>query len=168
MKLIGGVSSPMTSSNEDWTADLLSRPLGAWAVGIIGVAWIFGAGIGQVISGWKGSVQKDLDLEGRSSSEQWWAKNLARVGIVSRGLVFTMVGVFLVSAALHSRAEEALGMDGVLLQLLEQPYGRILLGILSLGLIAFGQFSVLSARWMRVRPLESGSRPSGRVPGGST
>ena len=59
-------------------------------------------------------------------------------------------------------------MDGVLLQLLEHPYGRILLGILSIGLIAFGLFSVLCARWMRVRPLESGSRPSGLAPGGTS
>ena len=165
MKLIGGASSPITS-NEDWTAELLSKPLGAWMVGIIGVAWIFGGGLSQVVSGWKGTIQKDLDLAGRSEKERWWAKNLARVGIVSRGLVFTMIGIFLVSAAVHARAEEALGMDGVLLQLLEQPYGRILLGILSIGLIAFGVFSVLCARWMRVRPLESGSPPSGPAPGG--
>ena len=77
-----------------------------------------------------------------------------------RGIVFTIMGIFLVTAAWHAKAEEARGMDGALLELLEQPSGRALLTLVSLGLIAFGVFSMLCARWMRVTPVEPALHPA--------
>lgn len=144
----------------DWTADLLARPYGVWLVGILGLCWISVAGILQIVAGWKGSIEKDLDLERMGHAERWWAVRLGRFGIVSRGVVLTIIGLMLVGAALRARPGVASGMDGALLELTHQPFGRALLAAVSLGLIAFGAFSVMCVRWMRLRAGQPGTHPS--------
>jgi hypothetical protein len=135
----------------DWTAGLLAKPFGAWLLGIIGLCWIAGAGIGEIVRGWLGSFEEDLDLGRMGSAERWWATHLGRFGIVARGVVFTIIGMLLVAAALHANPHHADGMDGALLTLARQPFGRILLAAAGMGLVVFGLFSALCARWMRMR-----------------
>jgi len=64
-------------------------------------------------------------------------------------LSLTIIGMFLVATAFHDNPHHATGTDGALLGLLHQPYGRTLLGAAGLGLITFGVFSAMCARWMR-------------------
>ena len=135
----------------DWTAPLLANPWGAWLLGIIGVCWIAGAGVAEIARGWRGRFAEDLDLERMGGAERHWAMRLGRAGIVARGFVFTIIGILLVAAALHATPDQGFGMDGALLALARQPYGRILLAAAGLGLVAFGAFSVMCARWMRMR-----------------
>ncbi len=42
-------------------------------------------------------------------------------------------------------------MDTALATLMHQPYGLWLLGIVALGLVAFGLYSMLGAAWFRLR-----------------
>jgi len=135
----------------DWTAGLLARPFGAWLVGIVGVCWIAGAGIGEIAKGWRGSFAEDLDLELRSRTERRWAMRLGRVGIVARGVVFAVIGILMVGIATHSNPDHAYGMDRALLTLARQPFGRFLLAAAGLGLVTFGVYSAMCARWMRMR-----------------
>lgn len=141
---------PHTASQRDWSVGLLEKPFGAWLVGIIGVCWIAGAGIGEIARGWKAGFEEDLALERMGATESRLAIPLGRFGTVARGAVFTIVGMLLVAAALHVRHPSAGGLDGALLELARQPYGRALLAAAALGLIAFGTFSVMCARWMRM------------------
>jgi putative effector of murein hydrolase LrgA (UPF0299 family) len=134
----------------DWTPSLLALPLGRWIVGIVGLFWLFGAGIVQIRAGWRGSFRKDLDLERVSPGERIWANRLGRIGIVARGVVFTIIGLLLLAAAVRSGSRRA-GMDGALLELARQPFGQVLLAATALGLIVFGIYSVMCSRWMRVR-----------------
>jgi hypothetical protein len=136
----------------DWTAALLARPLGEWLVGIIGVCWIIGAGLAQIVSGWRGRFEFDLATERMSRSERRWANRLGRLGIISRGAVFTVIGALMVAVALHASPRGSAGMGGALIEILRQPFGRVLLAAAALGLMAFGAFSVMCARWMRIRP----------------
>jgi Domain of Unknown Function (DUF1206) len=143
---LGHVAKPY-----DWTAGLLAKPLGAWLVGIIGLCWIAGAGIAEIARGWRGSFREDLDFGRIGTTERRWAMRLGRFGIVARGVVFTIIGMLLVGAAFHANSQNAGGMDGALLALARQPFGRMLLAAAGLGLIAFGVFSAMCARWMRTR-----------------
>jgi hypothetical protein len=136
--------------DRDWTAELFAHPAGRWLVGIIGLCWIAGAGISQIVIGWTGSFEKDLKKERMTSTEHWLAVRLGRVGITVRGVVFTVIGMLIVAAALHLNPQDSRGMDGALLELLHQPFGRALLAFVALGLITFGTFSVMCARWMRL------------------
>ena len=134
----------------DWSAGLLAKPFGAWLVGIIGLCWIAGAGIAEIVRGWRGSFEEDLDRGRMGPGEHRWAMRLGRFGIVARGVVFTVIGMLLVGAALHANSHQANGMDGALLALARQPFGRTLLAGAGLGLISFGVFSAMCSRWMRM------------------
>jgi hypothetical protein len=142
----------------DWTAALLARPMGEWLAGIVGVGWIIGAGLAQIVSGWRGKFQADLATERMSSTERRWARGLGRFGIVARGAVFTVIGALMVAAALHLRPRGSAGMGGALIEILHQPFGRVLLAAAAVGLIAFGAFSIMCARWMRIRSIAPSTR----------
>ena len=72
------------------------------------------------------------------------------VGHVARMVVFGLVGVFLVKAAIDYEANEAIGLDGALAKLYDHSYGPWLLGIVAAGLIAFALFSLSDARYRRI------------------
>lgn len=73
-----------------------------------------------------------------------------RFGLAARGVVFALIGLFLVQAAFFVSPCRAQGLDGALLAIASSPYGPYLLIVVALGLIAFGIYSILCARWMRV------------------
>lgn len=151
---------PQIPQSSDWTTRLLAKPFGAWLVGFIGVCWIAAAGV-QIVKAWMGKFARDLDLDRRAPAERRWALRLGRVGIVTRGIVLTIIGIFLIATAFDANPHHTAGMDGALLGLLRQPFGRTLLGAAGLGLIAYGVFSAMCARWMRI---VAGSAPRSRVP----
>ena len=55
-----------------------------------------------------------------------------------------------VKAAIDYKANEAIGLDGALAKLYNQPFGPWLLGAVAAGLIAFGLFSISEARYRRI------------------
>jgi hypothetical protein len=141
---------PHIPTSFDWTASLLAKTSGAWLVGIIGLCWTAIASI-DIVRGLRGAFKRDLDLDRRSAAERRWAMSLGRIGIVVRAIVFAIIGILLVATALRINPHHATGTDGALLGLLRQSFGRTLLAAAGLGLIAFGVFSAMCSRWMRVR-----------------
>ena len=136
--------------HQDWTVGLIARPFGGVIVGAIGLCWIFGSGIAQIVMGWRRSFERDLALERMGRIERRWATGMGRVGLISRGIVFTLIGVSLVAAAFHPQAQSDSGLEGALLELSHQPFGLTLLGAAGLGLMTFGAYSAMCARWMRL------------------
>jgi len=59
--------------------------------------------------------------------------------------------MFLFLAAYNNDPSRAQGIDGVLATLLRQPAGPWLLGVVALGLIAFGAYSIMSGVWLRLK-----------------
>jgi hypothetical protein len=158
LRYLGG-AVPRSTTSQSWIAFLLAHRYGSWLIGLIGVGWIVGAGLAQIASGWRGRFERDLELDRTGPSERRWVIRLGRVGVVARGVVFTIIGIFLVATAFHANPHDAQGIDGALLGLLRQPYGRWLLAVAALGIIAFGLFSVMCARWMRIRVAAAGPLP---------
>ena len=79
-----------------------------------------------------------------------WAVPLGRAGYFGRGVAMAPLGLFLVRAGQEARASEAHGL-GVALQTLEaQPFGDWILGLTALGLVAFGAFALVEARFRRI------------------
>jgi hypothetical protein len=150
---------PQHAASKGWIHFLVAQPYGRWMLLVVGITWVLGAGISQVIAGWRGTAKRDLKLERMSRTEQAWLLPLGRFGMVVRGLVFTIVGLFLVATALRQNPQDLQGMDGALLRILSEPLGRWLLAFAALGIMAFGMFSMMCARWMRIRP-EADTSPS--------
>ena len=70
---------------------------------------------------------------------------LGSFGILSRAIVFGLIGVFVVKAAIEFDPKEAIGLDGALQKLANAPYGGFLLGGTAIGLAAFGLFCCAQA-----------------------
>ena len=68
-----------------------------------------------------------------------WIDPISRFGLTARGLLFMGIAAFVIYAALTLDASEARGIEGVMIWVQERAYGRILLGILGLGVMAFGR-----------------------------
>ncbi len=143
-------SNNNNGGSNDWTASFISNPFGQWLVVFLGVVGI-GGGLGQLWTAFSADFQKDLKYGEMSHNAQTWARRLGRAGYTARGIIFAMGGFFLAKAALDYNPKEAKGLDGALATLAQQPYGPWLLGAVALGLIAFGIYSILSARWIKMR-----------------
>ncbi|HSJ12974.1 MAG TPA: DUF1206 domain-containing protein [Longimicrobiales bacterium] len=64
-----------------------------------------------------------------------WVQRLARFGFLSKGLVYMLVGVLAVQAAVGR--SEATGSRGALRELLGAPLGSVLLGAIAIGLFGY-------------------------------
>ena len=147
----GGGDESGDSGAQGWTATLMSYPFGQFLVA--------GAGIGIVIYGlfnlyraYKADLDKMLALGQMGATAHRWVILISRFGIAARGVVFGLIGWFLIAAAMHANASEAKGVGGALRYLEGQPYGPWLLGFVALGLIAYGVYEFVRARYRRIDP----------------
>jgi hypothetical protein len=135
----------------EWASFLLTKPMGAWLLGLVVLGWIVCGGLSEILLGWTGGFERDLRWERMRPREHWWAVRMGRIGIVARGAVFAVIGYLFIASALHHNPRRAGGRGDALHEIARQPYGRTLLGAAALGLIVFGLFSILCSRWMRTR-----------------
>jgi hypothetical protein len=144
-----GNGSDGDSSAQDWTARILSQPFGQWLVGL-GGAFAIGLGFYFFYEAFSAKFCKELKIREMSSTERKTATWFGRVGITARGIVYTIVGIFLITAARQSNPNQARGVGGALGALAEQPYGPWLLGVVALGLILYGVYMGLYAKYRRI------------------
>ncbi|NJR25037.1 MAG: DUF1206 domain-containing protein [Richelia sp. CSU_2_1] len=149
IKLIIGAGGSSGNATEDWTARFLAQPFGQWLVGLAGVI-VIGIGFSYLYEAYKAKFRRHLKLSQMSQAEQTWAVRLGRFGIAARGIVFAIIGIFLIQAAKQSDASQAKGFGEALAILAQQPFGPWLLGIVALGLIAYGIYSLVEARYRQI------------------
>lgn len=144
-----GSSDGGNSSAQDWTARILSQPFGQWLVGL-GGAFIIGLGFYFFYEAFSAKFCKELKTREMSQAERKAATWFGRVGITSRGIIYTIIGIFLIVAARQSNPEQARGVGGALGALAGQPYGPWLLGVVALGFILYGIYMGLYAKYRRI------------------
>lgn len=149
VKLILGSGGADGNATQDWTARLLSQPFGQWLVGLAGAIGL-GVGLAYLYEAYKAKFQRHFKLNQMTATERTWAKRLGQFGIAARGIVFGIIGVFLMQAARQSDASQAKGIGGALATLAQQPFGPWLLALVALGLIAYSIYSVVEARYRQI------------------
>ena len=77
---------------------------------------------------------------------------LGAVGCVARAVVIVLVGVFLLKAAVLSSAKQAKGLDAVFRSVASSAYGSWLLAVLASGLLCYGLYYLLEARYRDLTP----------------
>ncbi len=147
--LLGHGGSSGGDRADIWTAKLMAQPFGVWLVGIGGVV-IIGVGLYQLYKAYKAAFFDKLKTGEMSATEQTWAERAGRFGLAARGVIFCIIGVFLVQAALSANPEEARGLEGTLDTLAGQPYGPYLLGVVAVGLVAYGVYCGVLTRYRRI------------------
>lgn len=133
-------------SSQEWTAWLLSQPFGQWLVGLVGAA-IIGAGIAHLVKAWHAKFERHFEM---SERERQLITPVSRLGLSARGVAFLLIGGFFIAAAWQQDPDEARGLSGALEALQQQSYGWVLLGLLAIGLVAFGFYSVIESVYRRV------------------
>ena len=131
------------------TAWLMSLTFGRWFVGIAGLIGM-GGGLGQFYEAVTAGFEEDFKRRRMGDKELKSARRVGRIGHAARGVVFVMLGFFLFLAAWRADPNEAGGLDEALFTLTQQPYGPWLLGVVALGLVAFGIYSILAAKWIQI------------------
>jgi len=149
VKLIMGSGRGNSNRTEDLTAQILAQPFGQWLVGLAGSV-VIGVGFSYFYKAYKAKIRRHFKLDEMIQTEQNWATRLGRFGIAARGIVFVIIGFFLIQAARLSDASQTKGLGDVLGILAQQPFSPVILGIVPLGLIAYGIYSVIEARYRRI------------------
>ncbi|HJQ30230.1 MAG TPA: DUF1206 domain-containing protein [Rubrobacter sp.] len=142
----GGGGSP-----EDLTARLLQEPFGRLLTAGVGVG-IVCAGLYQFYFAYRAKFMEELEPGRMGTGTRKWTRRSGRFGYAARGVVFIVIGVFLVQAALQTDPNEARGLGGALTTLARQPFGPYLLGVVALGLVSYGAFMFVVARYRRIDP----------------
>lgn len=125
----------------DWTAWLLAKPFGQLVVMLIGAS----IAVAGVMFVWKAIQAKFREQIAADSGHRLWIVALGQFGYVARGIVFVLIGAFLIVAAWKFNSGEAAGIAGALRTLRQQPYGPSILGATGLGLFSYGAFEVIQA-----------------------
>ena len=143
----GGKSS--STSTQDATAKLLQLPFGVPLVVIVGLV-VLGVAFYLFAKAYNAKFQNTLNLATLSAQVKKAVIFLGRLGYGALGVVFTIIGFFMIVAAVQFNPQQAKGLDTALGELLQLPFGRVLLGIVALGLIAYGVYSFVEARYRRL------------------
>ena len=150
VSILSGESGGSGSSKEQGaTQGILGWPGGRWIVGAIALA-IAAAALWNFYRAVSGKYKDSLKTGEMSPAVLRWTTRLAFVGLMSRAVVFGLVAWFFFKAAAEYDANKARGLDGALRKLANEPYGSWLLGVVAAGLLAFGLFCLIQARYREV------------------
>jgi hypothetical protein len=149
LKIILHTEGSQAKQQQDLTATVMAHPGGQWVVAIAGVLVAIG-GLVLVGEGIRATFMKLLQTSRMSPQTRRIVKLLGQIGSIARGVVFVLVGVLVVDAAVTHKAAKSGGIDKALLTLRGEPFGPYLLVLVALGLITFGVYGLCEARWRKV------------------
>lgn len=138
---------------QEATARLLDLPFGQALVVALGLI-VVGVGLYQGYRGITQDFAKELATGTLTPARRRAIIRLGVVGLCARAVVFTLIGVFLVRAALTFDPSAAVGLDGALAALAGTSAGPALLGVVAAGLLAYGAFCFAQARYGRIRQMD--------------
>jgi hypothetical protein len=128
-------------------ATVLGWPAGTWLVGLAGACIVAGG----LYNGYRGVTKKFTKRWERSGGEvSRWGERSGVVGLLARGVVFGLIGAFVIKAAVDYNPRDAVGFDGALQKLAHEAYGQWLLGVTAAGLLAYAIFCLVEARYRRI------------------
>lgn len=136
-------------TTKSWTAFALMFPLGQLLVGLAGLG-VIGFGLWQCYKAFTAKFRRKWKRHEMSEHARTLATRAGQIGLVARAIVLIIVGLFLIQAAWLARAEEARGLGGALRTLEQQPYGPYVLGAVALGLVVYGLYMFVEARYRRM------------------
>jgi hypothetical protein len=139
-------------SEKAWTAKVLDVPGGPWIVGFL-AAIIAIYGVSEIIASLKGGYSRTLDLSPLPAQFRRTCESISRFGIGARGIIITVLGIFLLRAAIQQDPSEAQGTRGSILELADAVNGTWVYALIGAGLLAYAFDQALHARCRRITPV---------------
>ncbi|MDB5193442.1 MAG: hypothetical protein JWQ96_3005 [Segetibacter sp.] len=149
VKMLFSPGNSSGNSKQDTVHELLNKPFGQWLLGIV-AAIIIGVGIYQIYYGLSEKYRKHVEKIGYSSNKNLML-SAGKIGYVARGIVWLIIGWLFSKAALHSNSAEAGDTSNAFQFLAEASYGTYLLAAVGAGLICYGIFNLIRARYESFR-----------------
>jgi hypothetical protein len=131
------------------TARVMSATGGRTLVLLVGVGFVVG-GVAMMVRAFRQKFEDLLELGKMPSSLRSATSVIGTAGLASRGAVFALIGGFLIDAALRFQPDKAKGLDASLKTVAHQPFGRVVLFVAAVGLLAFAVWSWIEARYRKL------------------
>ena len=148
-QFIGGGKSEATGSDGETTREA-TRTLLDYELGDSGL-WLVALGF-FVAAGWQAyRAFKSKHMKNLAADAPPFAETIGRIGVATRGLVFAVIGFSFVRAAQTESAEQAKAMGSAVASLSDTPW---LYTLVAVGLILFGLFSLIQARYRIVPAID--------------
>jgi hypothetical protein len=140
----GGGGGPQQASG-----GVLDWPAGQVLVILAGLV-LLGVAVDQGLKGFKKKFLEKSHTERMSDKVKKVFTAFGVFGHLARMVTFGLMGYFLIKAALDYNPDEAVGLDGALAKLADSAGGPFVLGAVAVGLLGFGLYSFMDARYRRV------------------
>src|ERR1700681_714714 len=154
LQVLAGSGASAADGTQKTVAQVLTHPAGGALTILIGLV-VIGVALGQFLEAVRATFARDLKGAEMSASTRNTVVTLGRFGMFARGVIFLVIGWFVVQAGIHHDPAQAQSFGGAFVFLLAQPFGRIVMGIVALGLVALGLHSFACARWIRLMETSS-------------
>jgi hypothetical protein len=145
----GASSAGGGTSQQALTQRLMSHELGVWAIGIAGAIFI-GVAIYQFYRAGSRKFEKNWKTHEIPPQRLQFARRFAQFGISARAITFVLTGGLLILAAVRTNPQQAQGLGHALQSLRDESYGTFLLTIIGAGLVCYGIYCLLNARYRTV------------------
>ena len=146
VRLALGLPGGRNTGVEGLVGSVLGAPFGRSLLRVAGAVVIV-VGLLQIWRGLFGNVRRDWRLRALDPARHRWAYLVGRFGLAARGVVLSVAGLLVLRAAAAYDPEQAGGVEDVLAQLWAQPASHWMLGSVALGLVAYGIFALIEARY---------------------
>jgi hypothetical protein len=133
------------------TADLLRAGWGKALLLLVGILVVAG-GLEAGRRAVRLNFRERFTDEHMSRALAMVTRALGAFGSVARAVVFVLVGVFLVKAAVLSSADQTKGLDAIFRSVASFPYGSWLLALLACGLFCYGLYCLVEVRYRDLTP----------------
>jgi len=131
-----------------WTGRAMALPLGRWMTAVAGAGIVL-FGLFQLHRAATRDKTERVDLPHTRLRGVIIA--LGIFGFLARGVLFGLIGAFLIDAARRYDTANATGIAGALSALKQQQFGHWLLGAVAAGLICYGFFQILKEPYRKFR-----------------
>jgi hypothetical protein len=143
-----------TSGNDDETTretlaqKLLELPYGRWLLGAFALGTA-GVGIFQLYLSLSGAYRQIIEEKQIDTRAKEILVRSGMIGYIARAIVWLIIGYFLLQAALRADSSEA-GDTDTALNYLEYQYGSLTLAVVGLGLVCYGIFMFVRAKYQPI------------------
>jgi hypothetical protein len=148
-QLLQGRAKPATQKQASATRDLLTMSGGPIIVGLIGV-FVLAIGGFLIHRGITKGFRENLAVGSMPRSTRRTAEFLGSLGYAAKGIALGVAGILVVSAAVTFNPNKSRGLDAALRTLGAEPFGKVLLTLIALGLACFGIYSFVDARYRKI------------------